>query len=67
MPCVTLRENTERPETADVGANHVAGISPEKIVKGVDVMLNVKRDWSNPFGVEPTKKIIDIIERELLV
>jgi len=25
VPCVTLRENTERPETVDVGANVLAG------------------------------------------
>ena len=26
VPCVTLRENTERPETVDVGANMLAGV-----------------------------------------
>ena len=25
VPCVTLRDNTERPETIDVGANIIAG------------------------------------------
>jgi len=67
VPCVTLRENTERPETVEVGANYIAGTKPEDIIRGVNTMLNVKRNWSNPFGIEPTKKIINIIERELSI
>jgi len=29
VPCVTLRDNTERPETAEVGANVLAGADPD--------------------------------------
>ena len=32
-PCVTLRNNTERPETVDVGSNIIAGTDPDSIVK----------------------------------
>jgi len=28
VPCVTLRDSTERPETVDVGANVLAGALP---------------------------------------
>lgn len=31
IPCVTLRENTERPITVELGTNTVAGTDPEKI------------------------------------
>ena len=31
VPCVTLRDNTERPESVEVGANLLAGASPEAI------------------------------------
>ena len=31
IPCVTLRENTERPVTVDVGTNYLIGVDPEKI------------------------------------
>lgn len=31
VPCITLRENTERPITIDEGTNTLAGTSPEKI------------------------------------
>ena len=50
VPCVTLRGNTERPETLEVGSNVLAGVNQEKILEGVSVMLNAKRDWKNPFG-----------------
>jgi len=32
IPCLTLRENTERPVTVDVGTNIVVGTRPERIV-----------------------------------
>jgi UDP-N-acetylglucosamine 2-epimerase (non-hydrolysing) len=33
IPCLTLRENTERPITVDEGSNVVVGTDPERIVK----------------------------------
>ena len=48
--CITLRDNTERPETVDAGANILSGIEPDAILKAVDVMLGVSTDWKNPFG-----------------
>jgi len=50
VPCVTLRDNTERPETAMVGANVLVGVDPEKILEGARTMLGRTRDWENPFG-----------------
>lgn len=32
VPCVTLRENTERPVTVAAGTNRLAGTSPDRIV-----------------------------------
>jgi UDP-N-acetylglucosamine 2-epimerase (non-hydrolysing) len=32
VPCLTLRENTERPVTVEMGTNQVVGTDPEKIV-----------------------------------
>jgi UDP-N-acetylglucosamine 2-epimerase (non-hydrolysing) len=32
VPCLTLRENTERPVTVELGTNRVVGTDPERIV-----------------------------------
>ena len=39
VPCVTLRENTERPITVDQGTNTVVGSSPAHILAAVDEIL----------------------------
>lgn len=49
-PCITLRENTERPETIEVGANTLVGTDPEQIVAGAESMFNISQSWKTPFG-----------------
>jgi UDP-N-acetylglucosamine 2-epimerase (non-hydrolysing) len=50
VPCVTLRENTERPETIDVGANMLAGTGATRIIEMADRMLSAPKEWQNPYG-----------------
>ncbi len=50
VPCVTLRDNTERPETLDVGANVLAGAEANTMLKETGQMLSKGNDWINPFG-----------------
>ena len=50
VPCVTLRDNTERPETIEVGANQLAGTNPEIILKAAESMNLAKKGWANPLG-----------------
>jgi len=50
VPSLTLRENTERPETVDVGATMLVGHSKQKILSSVETILNIPRTWTNPFG-----------------
>lgn len=50
IPSVTLRENTERPETINVKASMLAGNKIENIQNFSQIMINSKRDWTNPFG-----------------
>ncbi|NMG83627.1 MAG: UDP-N-acetylglucosamine 2-epimerase (non-hydrolyzing), partial [Methanosarcinales archaeon] len=65
VPCVTLRDNTERPETALVGANVLVGSDPEKILEGARTMLGRSRDWENPFGDgKAGKRIVEIMMDE---
>jgi UDP-N-acetylglucosamine 2-epimerase (non-hydrolysing) len=61
-PCVTLRDNTERPETIDAGANMLAGCDTEKIIANVEKMMSVERIWGNPFGDgRAAEHMIDIL------
>jgi len=50
VPCVTLRENTERPETIEVGANVLAGMGADRILASAGQMLSRAGSWQNPYG-----------------
>jgi len=66
IPCVTLRYNTERPETVDVGANVIAGTEPESILDKTRLMVERSRDWENPFGDgRAAERIVSIISNSL--
>lgn len=61
-PCVTLRDNTERPETIDVGANVLAGCDKETILILAERMINTTTSWQNPFGNgDAALKILDAV------
>lgn len=61
-PCVTLRDNTERPETIDVGANVLAGCDKETILTLAERMINTATSWQNPFGNgDAALKILDAV------
>jgi UDP-N-acetylglucosamine 2-epimerase (non-hydrolysing) len=61
--CVTLRDNTERPETIEVGANLLAGTRPASILEHVQKSLQNPTGWKNPFGDgEAGKKIMEILK-----
>jgi len=63
VPCVTMRISTERSETVEVGSNIVAGLNKKHILKAVDIMINRKPNWKNPYGKpDSAKKTIKILE-----
>ncbi|OGX01307.1 MAG: UDP-N-acetylglucosamine 2-epimerase [Omnitrophica bacterium RIFCSPLOWO2_02_FULL_45_16] len=65
VPCVTLRDNTERPETIKVGANIISGRDPDEILKASLKMIEVRRDWPNPFGDgKASSRMLDILLRK---
>ena len=65
VPCITLRENTERPETLEIGANLLAGTDPAKILKSVSDMHMKPHTWKHPFGDgKAGMKIIQILRNE---
>jgi UDP-N-acetylglucosamine 2-epimerase (non-hydrolysing) len=48
IPCVTLRENTERPVTVELGTNTIAGTQTANIVKAAYTALDNPPDRSAP-------------------
>jgi UDP-N-acetylglucosamine 2-epimerase (non-hydrolysing) len=50
IPCLTLRENTERPITIEMGTNILVGTNPEKIKQTAFEVLanNTKTDAKIP-------------------
>ena len=69
VPCITLRDSTERPATAAVGSNHIAGTHPEKIIAayrqamGEDVSkYQVPPLWDG----RAAERIADILAEKLL-
>ena len=46
IPCLTLRDNTERPVTTELGTNQVVGTNPIKIIEAYKRALN--GGWRKP-------------------
>ncbi len=63
VPCLTIRENTERPETISIGANRLISINDhENLEKQIIKLIKNKRNWEHPFGSGKTsQKIFDIL------
>lgn len=62
VPCVTLRNSTERPESIQVGANRLAGTGRAQVVAALRGALDSPRDWQNPYGDgHAAKRIIDAL------
>jgi len=65
VPCLTLRENTERPVTITHGTNALVGTDPEKIV---EAWTRVKRSTARPAGPplwdgRAAERIVEILAR----
>jgi UDP-N-acetylglucosamine 2-epimerase (non-hydrolysing) len=66
VPCVTLRDNTERPESVKVGANRVSGTNPQNILKCATEALEGKKNWKNPYGDGHSgERIVNILKEQL--
>lgn len=68
VPCITARENTERPVTVTVGTNVIAGQDPERIWQEAERIL----DGQGKTGQVPelwdghaAERIVDVLVREM--
>lgn len=46
IPCLTLRENTERPITSEIGTNQIVGTNPTAIIQAYKLAIN--EAWHKP-------------------
>ena len=68
VPCITLRQNTERPITIDMGSNVLMEMNPEKVSKSIDQILS--GNWKNSeipshWDGHSTERILDAIRTDL--
>jgi len=68
VPCVTIRENTERPITVEEGSNTLVGTDPEKIIAAVQAILHQNgQTCRRPllWDGKAAERIVDILTTEL--
>ncbi len=63
VPCVSIRQSTERPETVEAGAHVVSGINPKNIVESVETVVNMK--WEARYDlcedISPSSVVINVL------
>jgi UDP-N-acetylglucosamine 2-epimerase (non-hydrolysing) len=63
-PCITLRENTERPETVALGCNILGGVRRGSINHAFEAMMKAQGPWQSPYGNGlASKRIVDLLEQ----
>ncbi len=63
VPCVTLRDNTERPETIELRTNVLAGADGHPMMKKAKLMMQQGGGWRSPFWDRNAMwKIVQIFE-----
>ena len=67
IPCMTLRENTERPETIEIGTNELLGIDPKAIAPAMNKLFTNKWKtgsipylWDGKTAEKIIKKLIQL-------
>jgi UDP-N-acetylglucosamine 2-epimerase (non-hydrolysing) len=64
VPCITIRENTERPVTVDIGTNYLAGTDPN-IIQAVakEILSGKAKKWAIPsfWDGKASERIVEAI------
>ena len=68
IPCITLRENTERPITAEIGSNQVVGTDTQKILAAYQNATS--GNWRDPqvpplWDGQASQRIVKILSEKL--
>jgi UDP-N-acetylglucosamine 2-epimerase (non-hydrolysing) len=70
IPCITIRENTERPITVEEGTNVLAGTDPDRIVaEARKVLRGEGKQGRRPhlWDGKAAERIVEILAAELAV
>ena len=69
VPCVTVRENTERPVTVTCGTNVIAGTESQNIRRAVKEQLSGKKQGRVPekWDGRAAGRIVEVIAREFQI
>ena len=66
VPCITLRDNTERPETIDIGTNELIGTAPKRIKPALEKLLaghwkqgQIPEKWDG----KAAERIVEVLEK----
>jgi UDP-N-acetylglucosamine 2-epimerase (non-hydrolysing) len=68
VPCLTLRENTERPATVEHGSNQIVGVDPDRILAAAHgILRNPARSSRRPplWDGEAAGRIVKVIREHL--
>ena len=68
IPCMTLRNSTERPETVDIGTNELLGVNPKAIQPALEKLFsgnwkkgNIPLLWDGKTSSRIVKHIIELM------
>ena len=69
VPCMTLRDSTERPETVTIGTNELLGVDPEALEPAIDKLFSgnwkrggIPEKWDGKTGVRIIEHLIEILD-----
>jgi UDP-N-acetylglucosamine 2-epimerase (non-hydrolysing) len=68
IPCLTLRENTERPVTTEIGTNRIVGVCTERIVAAfTEVMSQPSYGGQIPplWDGQAARRIVEVLIRQI--
>lgn len=67
VPCVSIRQSTERPETVEAGAHIISGLDPQNIVDSVETAVKLK--WAARYDLcedtSPSNVVVNVLRSRI--
>jgi UDP-N-acetylglucosamine 2-epimerase (non-hydrolysing) len=70
VPCITLRDNTERPETVTIGTNELIGTDPRSINPTMEILFSGKwkkggipKLWDGKAGQRIVNTLVSLVKK----